>query len=467
MMADMHPFYEKASNPTLFLSAVDLLSRTQKRGPDAQGVHRGSSPASLISDITQPNYQKQIHPFSIFMKTLYMEGLDSESFVKLCEEIFSAYYKAKVKRSFLFDDGNTDFVVLSSNNIAVDCKHPAKSPVGRPVVEKFFLAMKKKKVKEGIIVTSGRFASTAQKHVDENNLPITLMDIEKLASIAFKAGIKLVYKKEEPEAFTIISNSDREFREHLAKKLKQSLQCSEDIGLNLAILKRNITLTLFYRIDYSVNAEFVVSGKVIHKETGSGYFYLSEQTGKVQGDDFAKTYDMAPRMAYAPEGKETEVPKPKKQVLDSLYDRVQTLHTKYVPYMNKSGNLSTKTCAPTKKDIAVQNVMCLYLPLSDVEYEMFGKSRTIRSLESSSDEFSIIEPKEQSCDICGKTSKDMIVCVKCGKIADEKHSARCSRCGKTLCSECSLYLSKFLGKGDPICGSCANKEPGLKIKESK
>jgi len=41
------------------------------------------------------------------MKTLYTEGLDSEGFVKLCEEIFSAFYKSKTKRSFLSDDGNT------------------------------------------------------------------------------------------------------------------------------------------------------------------------------------------------------------------------------------------------------------------------------------------------------------------------------------------------------------------------
>lgn len=402
------------------------------------------------------------------MKTLYTEGLDSEGFEQLCEEIFSAFYKAKVKRSFLFEDENTDFVVLSSNNIAVDCKHPAKSPVGRPAVEKFFLAMKKKKVKEGIIVTSGRFASTAQKHVDENNLPITLMDLERLAAVAFKAGIKLVYKKEEPEAFTIISNSDREFREHLAKKLKKDLHCSEDIGLNLTIKKRDISHILFYKINYRLDAEFTASNKVIHKETGEGYFYISEKTGKIEGDDFAKVYDMAPRMAYTPEGKEADLMRPRKQILDVLYDKVQDMHTKYIPYMTKSNKLSTKTCAPSKKDITIQNVMCLYLPLSDVEYELFGKSRTVRSLESSSEDFTVIEPKTYNCDICGgRVSKDGIVCAKCGSICDDKHGVRCSRCGCTLCTECALFISKFLGKKDPICGTCANKEPGLKIKGYK
>ncbi|MCL2032369.1 MAG: restriction endonuclease [Methanomassiliicoccaceae archaeon] len=402
------------------------------------------------------------------MKTLYTEGLDSEGFVKLCEDIFSAFYKSKTKRSFLFDDGNTDFVVLSNNNIAVDCKHPAKAPVGKPAVEKFSLAMKKKKVKEGIIVTSGRFASTAQKYIDENNLPVTLMDLERLAAIAFKAGIKLVYKKEEPEAFTIISNSDREFKEHLAKKLKQDLQCSEEIGLNLSIKRRDISLVLFYKIDYRVDAEFTASGKVIHKETGEGSFYVSERTGKIEGEDFAKVYDMAPRMAYDPEGKDAALLKPRKQILDALYDRVQDAHTKYVPYMAKPDKLSTKTCSPSKKDITIQNIMCLYLPLSDVEYEMFGKSRTIRSLESSSAEFSVIEPKAYSCDICGgKIAKDGAVCVKCGNVTDGKHGVRCSRCSKTLCTNCALAISKFLGKKEPICGECANKEPGLKIKDYK
>ena len=402
------------------------------------------------------------------MKTLYTEDLDSEGFVKVCEEIFSAYYKSKVKRSFLFDEGGTDFVVLTGGSIAVDCKHPAKSPVGRPAVEKLFLAMKKKKVKEGIIVTTGRFASTAQKHIDENKIPVTLMDLEKLASIAHKAGIKLVYKKEEPEAFTIISNSDREFREHLAKRLKQELRCSDDIGLNIAVLKRKITLVLFYKIDYKVNAEFVVSGKVIHKEVGEGSFYINEKTGKIEGDDFVRIYDMAPRMAYTPVGKEADLLRPRKQVLDSLYDRVQSVHTKYIPYTPKPDKVVTKTCSPSKKDITIRNVMCLYLPLSDVEYELFGKAKTIRSLESSSDDFTVIEPKDHVCDICGgRTAGDGQVCVKCGSVTDAKHSACCSRCGKTLCVECSLYVSKFLGKKEPICGSCANKEPGIKIKNYK
>jgi hypothetical protein len=73
-----------------------------------------------------------------------------------------------------------------------------------------------------------------------------------------------------------------------------------------------------------------------------------------------------------------------------------------------------------------------------------------------------------SCDICGtKIADGGAVCIKCGKVTDGKHSARCSRCEKTYCAECSLYVSKLLGRGDPICGACANKEPGLKIKEYK
>lgn len=399
------------------------------------------------------------------MKTLYMEGLDSEAFEELCEEIFSKFYKAKIKRNFLFDDGGTDFVVLSKNEIAVDCKHPVKSAVGRPAIEKFYLAMRKKKVKEGIIVTSGRFASTAQKYIDENDLPITLMDMERLASMANKIGIKLVYKKEEPEAFTIISNSDREFREHLAKRLERDLECSESIGVGMSIVERKITFIPFYKINYRVDAEFTASNKTIHKETGEGYFYINERTGKVEDDEFVKIFDRAPRMAYDPK---VDVSKPKKGVMDSLYNQVQSKHTKYVPYMTKSNKLTTKTCTPAKKDITIQNIMCLYLPLSDVEYELFGKTRTIRSLESSSEDFIIIEPKMHKCDMCGgKVSKGGMVCVKCGNIVDDKHGVRCSRCNKTLCAECSLYVSKFLGKKDPICGTCANKEPGLKIKNYK
>jgi len=399
------------------------------------------------------------------MRTFYMEGLSSEGFEQMCEEIFSAFFKSKTKRSFMNDISKTDFLILSKDNIAVDCVHPARAAVGRPTVERLYLVMKQKKVKEGIIVTSGRFASTAQKHVDENDLPITLMDLEKLAAMALKAGIKLVYKKEEPDAYTIISNSDREFSAHLAGRLEKELQCSEEIGLNLAILKRNITMQLFYKINYAVNSEFVVSGNVIHKEKGEGYFYISEKTGKIEGDDFAKVYDMVPKMAYAHEGKEVDLMKPSKQILSTVYSNVQSAHTKYVPYKTRSEKLSEKKCVPSKNDISVQNIMCLYLPFSDVDYELFKKSRNIKSLETSSADFFVFEPKNLSCDICGgKIEKDGIVCVSCGCIADDKHGVRCSRCNKTLCTNCALFISKFLGKKEPICAACANKEPDAKIK---
>ena len=402
------------------------------------------------------------------MKTLYMEGLDSEAFEELCEEIFSKFYKAKVKRNFLFGNHGTDFVILSKNEIAVDCKHPIKVAVGKPTVEKFYLAMKKKKVKEGIIVTSGRFASTAQKYIDENNLPITLMNLDRLSAMAYKVGIKLVVEKDdEPEVYTILSNSDREFRDHLSKRSSRELDCSEDIYFGMSIIKRDIQLIPFYKINYILSAEFKVSDRVIHKEKDEGYYYINERTGKVEDEEFRRIFDLAPRMAYSPKNKAV-ASKPKKIVTDTLYKTVQEAHTKYVPYKTKADKLTTKKCTPARKDITIQNVMCLYLPLSDVEYELFGKTRYIRSLESNSEDFIIIEPKINKCDICnGRISGKGIMCVNCGNMCDDKHGVRCSRCNKTLCINCALYVSKFLGKKEPICGTCANKEPGLKIKSYK
>ena len=402
------------------------------------------------------------------MRTLYTEGLDSDGFVNTCEEILSSFYKAKTKRSFLFENENTDFLIISKDNIAALCIHPSKNPIGKPAIEKFYLAMKKKKVKEGIIATTGRFASTAERYIDENEIPITLMEIEKLASIAYKAGIKLVYKKEEPDAFTLMKNSDREFREHLSKKLKNSIKCSEDIALNLSIVKRDVSLVLFYKIDYSVNAEFEASKKIIHKEAGEGSFYISEKYSKIMDEEFIEIYDMVPKMAYEPKGKEVDLMKPRKQILDELYDQVIEKHTKYIPIRSKDDKITNKKCAPSKKNITIQKVTCLFVPLSDTEYEIFGRKRTIQSLESGTENFFVLEPKWLMCDVCDKKiTGDIFLCKKCGKMTDDKHTAICSRCNMILCTECSLYISKFLGKNEPICPSCAVKEPGLKIKGSK
>ena len=400
------------------------------------------------------------------MKTLYMEGLDSDGFERLCEEIFSKFYKAEVRSHFLFDDDNTDFVILTKNKIAVDCKHPVKTSVGKPAVEKFSIAMKRKKVKEGIIVTTGRFANTAQKYIDENDLPITLMDMVRLESMAYKAGIKLVERKEEPEAFTILSNSNREFRGHLAKRLTKDLGRSENLEIDMSITSRNVKLIPYYRIDYRVNAEFKSSDKVIHKETGEGYLYLDEK-GNIKNEDFIRIYDMVPRLAYDPVGKEASRMKPNKQVTDSLHERVQKEHTVFVPYVTKSGKVSTKTCTPAKKDIMIQNVMCLFLPLSDIEYNLFGKARTIKILESNSEDFIIFESSIDKCDICGGKISKAIICSKCGNIVDDKHGHQCSRCNQSICSNCGLLISKLIGRKEPICVTCADNEPKLKMKPLK
>ncbi|AIZ56039.1 restriction endonuclease [Candidatus Methanoplasma termitum] len=402
------------------------------------------------------------------MRTLYTEGLDGDGFVNICEEILSAFYKSKTKRPYLYENESTDFLILGKDHISVLCLPPAKAPIGKTAIEKFYLAMKNKRVKEGIIVTNGRFATTAQKYVEDSNIPITLMEIEKLASVAFKAGIKLVYKKEEPEAYILMKNSDREFREHLSKKLKNSIKCTDDIALNLSIVKRDISLVLFYKIDYSVNAEFEASKKIIHKESGEGSCYISERYSKIMDDEFIEIYDMVPKMAYEPKGKEADLMKPRKQILDVLYDRVIEKHTKYIPIKTGPDKIVNKKCAPSKKDIIVQNVTCLFVPLSDTEYEMFGRKRTIQSLESGTENFFALEPKWLVCDVCDKKiTGDIFLCKKCGKMTDDKHTAICSRCNTILCTECSLFISKFLGKNEPICPSCAEKEPGLKIKGNK
>jgi len=401
------------------------------------------------------------------MKSLYTEGIDHEGFVKICEEVLSAFYKAKTKRPYLYENENTDFLILGKDHISVLCLPPSKAPIGKPAIEKFYQEMKKRKLKEGIIATTGNFASTAQKYVEDNSIPITLMDLEKLTSIAFKAGIKLVSSKEEPEAFTIMKNSDREFREHLSKKLKNIFLCSEDISLHLSIVSRDISLVLFYKIDYSVKAEFESSKKIIHKEKGEGTYYISEKDVRIMDDHFIEVYNMVPKMAYDPKGKEADLMKPGKKILDLLYDQVIEKHTKYVPIKGKDDNITNKKCAPSKKDVTVQKVTGLFIPLSDTEYELFGRTRNIRSLETGTENFFVLEPKWLTCDVCDKKiAGDIFLCKMCGKLADDRHTAICSRCNTILCTGCSLFVSKLLGKNEPICPSCAKKEPGLKIKGS-
>ena len=120
------------------------------------------------------------------MKTVYLNTLSGGNFEVLCQDIFLQYYKVPVENMPLVNDKGRDLIIHSPDgDIFVECKHHPRNPIGRPVVQKLHSAMITENVSKGIIVTTGYFSKDAVNHVNINNLPIDLIDRDRLKEIAY------------------------------------------------------------------------------------------------------------------------------------------------------------------------------------------------------------------------------------------------------------------------------------------
>lgn len=413
------------------------------------------------------------------MKTIYLNTLSGAEFEGICEKIFSAYYGVFVEKTPLVNDKGRDLIIHQNDGeVFVECKHHPNSSIGRPIVQKLHSAMITENISKGMIVTTGHFSRDAIEHVLTNQLPIELIDLEKLKEIAHKAGYMLLCSETDTQGGTIfyLSPEDEQiFQTHLASYLNKKLDSApQSIGTLLNIKQKDSELRSAYRVDFQLHADFSTSIGLIHSENCAGSLYVLENELAVCADQLAETFSHSKFLPYTADVSTPLASINRYKTINEITERAQThiieTHTRQVTYCGKNNREYTKTCTPSKKDIFIENIVHLYLPFSFVEFMLAGRTRKISLAENQTDDFFVFNNEFLNCETCHKPIRKGLLCNDCGSFAHvskkKTHGFNCTLCGKTICISCAAYFRKYLFLKKPVCHSCAT-EQRLKTKKYK
>lgn len=414
------------------------------------------------------------------MKTVYLNTLTGGNFEVLCQDIFSQYFQAPVENMPLVNDKGRDLIIHSpEGDIFVECKHHPRSSIGRPVVQKLHSAMVTENISRGIIVTTGHFSKEAVNHIAVNNLPIDLIDQNRLKEMAYKVGYTLLLSELDDKSGAmqyIPPESEEVFKDHLSLFIGRTLlSYPNSISSELAIEQKKSILIPFYKVEYDVNATFSTSVGLIHTEKCSGIVYLSQHDLALCSDSFSQRFPASSFKPYDPAADLTCADKScseptMNELTKNAYEYIIQRHTKNVSYVGRNNQSYTKTCAPSKKDILIKDVAHVYIPHSDVEFLLHNRKRKISLAENNTSSFFVLSENFLNCEICNSKISSGVLCNDCGAVAHiskkKSHGLKCSFCEKTICISCAGYFRKYLLFKKPVCSSCAI-ERRLKTKKYK
>ncbi|AGN25431.1 hypothetical protein A3206_03955 [Candidatus Methanomassiliicoccus intestinalis] len=414
------------------------------------------------------------------MKTVYLNTLSGGNFEVLCQDIFLQYYKVPVENMPLVNDKGRDLIIHSPDgDIFVECKHHPHNPIGRPVVQKLHSAMITENVSKGIIVTTGYFSKDAVNHVNINNLPIDLIDRDRLKEIAYGVGYSLLLSESDDKSGSmqyIPPESGEIFKDHLSSFISRTLlSYPNSISSELAIEEKKSVLVPFYKVEYDVNATFSTSVGLIHTEKCSDTLYLRQQDLSLCDSSFSQCFPASSFKSYDPVADMTCVdqsgPAPTmNELTKTAYEYIINKHTRSVSYDGRNNQSYTKTCAPSKKDILIKDVTHVYIPYSDIEFLLHDRKRKMSLAENHTSSFFVLNENFLNCEICNSKISSGMLCNDCGAVVHvskkKSHGLKCSFCDKTVCISCSQYFKKYLFFKKPVCSACAI-ENKLKTKRYK
>lgn len=408
------------------------------------------------------------------VNTIYLQDLSGGDFEELCRCIFSKYYGVPVERTPLVNDKGRDLIIhLHDGDAFVECKHQPNTSIGRPIVQKLHSAMVTGNIKRGMIVTTGRFSSEAIKHVSDNSLPIKLVDIYTLKTTASSVGYELITEDGESVEIKYVQlSNDNEFKTKMINGLKNKLSSAPLDLMQLTELdERNTTFESYYRIDYSIDAEFNTNVGTIHSEKSSGVLFIREEDGQFLSKELTDFYIHTSNSIYSQNSniriKQTLKIMPHSQIKDISVECIIENHSKHISYHGKNNQKYHKFCIPQKKDVFIDNIAHIFLPSSKITYTILEKQRFFICAEGNNGNFINTDKPLCICDICNTPiHKKGIVCSYCGNMAElKKHGYFCSICGCSLCIKCGRYYRKYLLLKKPICYDCSMKNPEIKIKK--
>lgn len=404
------------------------------------------------------------------MKEIDLENMSGRDFETLCKEIFSKYYKVEVEQTALVGDGGKDLIIRTPVPIYVECKHH-RATIGRPVVQKLHSAMITDFVRKGMIVTTGKFSPQAIEHVRSNNLPIELMDGEKLRGIAESVGIKLFFGFDvNIPQYVVIPQPEEAIEKAFWSALKAHVSSGPKTVEDYARITRiDHSFECFYRYRFTHKQDFTNQSKeiLIASLNESGYIFLD-----------MNSLALAPAIQSSYLGNASVVPIPESDVeLDvepadhirvdienAAYSGIIERYSTEKEYVTTNNRTVTKKIVPTRSHIQLSDLCIVYVRHSVIAGDIQGTLvKASYAYNGKSEKINL--SMNISCPDCHRVVDKVIVCDDCKKMYCTNSARTCSLCKKLICMSCTLnYKTGFFSKA-PICRDCAKAHPELKIKK--
>lgn len=412
--------------------------------------------------------------------TISLESMDGYEFQKFVTSLFKELGFKNVKTGPLGPDGGIDITMEQESDVGliefiVECKHHPESSIGRSVVQKLHSAVAHTpNLDKGIIVTSGHFSRQAHKYAEE--VGIELINIEKLKELAKKAKISLEMKDTLlidncfplPEKSKIISN----FLDFLLNDLK---------GLNTDAFKMEalkLRLLSSYMIDYTIDATFSTSVGIIHTINETSVIFLENGGQRIDTSITEPLLPLRQKITALTDREikgieleeKDEFTLNNKEVKGKAIQVLRNIHTTNVSYYGANNRRYTKTCTPRKKDITINDIERVYLPILMYFFSILSKKYVTIGVEGVQGTYIIptqmfavygdsgFEKYPVNCNICSEIMDNKFVCNECGVIVCKRHKSECKVCKNFFCKNHIISKRKFLILSDKYCSKCAIKE---------
>ena len=398
-------------------------------------------------------------------ETINLDGLDGFAFEQVCERIFEKAGWGKVTRIGGVADRGRDLIIRTpaGKRIVVECKFYGNATVGRPVVQKLHSAVIDAHADRGIVVTTGRFSKAALEYAADltrrHSHPIELFDLHKIMELAHEAGIELeTGRMQKIYTYPVLD------REAIAGDLQPLINSLDSRPAPAAGLMRvaglHIRLSAMYFATISIQQSFSTSVGLIHQiDVRDRHYMFDGETGRLDESNrtsfFGRPHLVAadmPEHAYTKTGFELDG----STLRDRISEEMVAAHTAYVRYRGRNNATYGKSCAPTARNIHINNLRQVYVPRYDVALEALGSKHSC-SLEHNGTSLRARSLTWARCHWCD-SADSLLLCNECGRVAHASrfgaHGFYCRECGKTVCGSCVWKARRLLIFSSRFCSDC-------------
>lgn len=398
-------------------------------------------------------------------ETVYLDSLDGFAFEQVCERIFSMAGWGDVERIGGVADRGRDLIIRTPDDkqIVVECKfYSDATTVGRPIIQKLHSAVIDSHADSGIIVTTGKFSKAAIEYADDigkRGHPIELFDLHKLMEIAHGAGIELeTGKMQKIHTYPVMDSKTAAAESvRLADDMESHPTPVSDL---VRVSDIGIDMTAVYFATISIRQTFSTSVGIIHDMDIRDKDYMFDGSAGTRDETGLVDFFGPPRLGMdnTPDTvrSKTWFGFEESTLRDTIIQDMVSKHTTRVSYRGRNNTTYHKTCAPTARNIHINNLRQAYVPRHTITLDVLDTKHEC-VLEYNGTEARESKTRWARCHDCGKTGNTLL-CNECGRIAHtswiRSHGSHCRKCGKTLCGICVWKVRHLLVFSRKFCSDC-------------